>query len=300
MDSQNTEWHQMRAKGIGGSDIAAIMGMSRYKTALDVYLQKIGIAPQQDDSWELGRGRALEPLLRQHYANKTGRTVVVPKEQLVHPDHVFIRYSPDGICPEEHRLQEFKTASYNAEWGDEFSDSIPHEYLLQVQHGMLVTGYPIADVTVSIGGNAPRYFEVVADEEIQTFILEECIEFWHRVETKQPPPPATNGDVAKMYRAALGRRALVTDQIAEELKELRNVRAQIDELEEVKEAHEVKIKNFMGEADTLVNASGEVLATWREQKGASRIDNDLLRKAYPDIANQVTKIGDPFRRFLLK
>ena len=302
MQNQNAvgskEWHEERRKGIGGSDCAAALGLSKWATPYQLYLQKIGEAEPLDETWDMGRGKALEPLLRQHYANTTGQSVQVFKDAIVSPDYSFMRYNPDGIV--KGRLVEFKTAAYGRGWGEAGSDEIPQEYTLQVQHGMIVTGLSVCDVTVSIGGNAPKYFIVEADRELQEMIIESEARFWEFVTTRTPPPPTTLDDVAKIYNQVNGQSIIATPEIDGCLHDLQIVRDNIKQLEENKEQFEVVIKNFMGENEVLTGAFGNTLATWKKQSGALRIDAKRLKAEQPIIAAQYTNTGEPTRRFLLK
>lgn len=294
------EWHAERRKGIGGSDAAATLGVSKYRTPYQVYLEKIGEAGPQDETWEMARGKALEPLLRQHYANTTGRSVMIPREAMVHPKYTFMRYNPDGLS-DDGRLQEFKTAGWGREWGEDGSDEIPHEYIIQVQHGMVVTQRDVADCCVSIGGNQPRYFVVEADRELQEMIIESEARFWELVISRTPPEPISNDDAARVFSKVNGQSIVTTDDIYEAFAALVSMRARLKELEENKECMEVMIKNFMRENEVLLAQDGKTpLTTWKQAKGAARIDLDLLRKEQPEIAAKYTKTAAPSRRFLVK
>lgn len=298
MEQGSEQWHADRRLGIGGSDAAAALGLSKWKTPYQLYLEKIGESEPEDESWEMLRGKAMEPALRQHYANEKGHEVITYKTAIVSPKYPWMRYNPDGLTND--RLVEFKTAAYGHGWGVEDTDEIPQEYLLQVQHGMIVADRPITDVTVSIAGNKPKSFVVEADKELQEIIIEREAQFWENVKTLTPPDAISNDDVSRMYRAVNGKSIEITPEISERLTALRDIRTSIKSCEEEKERIEVYIKNFMGENEVLVSDTHVPLVTWKQQKGSRRIDADALRTNFPDIAAQVTTIGDPIRRFLVK
>lgn len=296
---QSKEWHDQRRLGIGGSDAAAALGLSKFKTPYQLYQEKIGEAEPEDEVWEMLRGKCMEPALRQHYADTTGREVTVMKNALVHPKYKFMRYNADGLTTD--RLQEFKTASYGKEWGEVGTDEIPQEYLIQVQHGMIVTQRQVADVTVSIAGNKPKYYEVEADRELQEMIIDGEAAFWENVEIRSAPAPVSNDDVAKMFKKVNGMPITATPEVMEALTRLRVVRQNMKDLETDKESFEVIIKAFMGEYEVLVGDDlFTPLVTWKQQKGATRIDSDRLKVEQPQIAAQYSKTGDPLRRLLLK
>lgn len=293
------EWYTARRDGIGGSDAAKALGLSKWGTPLSLYEEKIGVAKPKDETWEMKRGKALEPLLRQDYADSTGRNVLLPKGILRSKKYPFMLYNPDGMT-EENMLIEFKTAQYGKEWGDTDSDEIPHDYLLQVQHGLIVTGFSACDVRVSIGGNRPKPYMVEADADLQEMIIEGEAELWKKIQNETPPEPITEEDVNQLYRKAFPTSITATPDILQMYDSLKNVRATIKAAEGDKEIFEVEIKNFMGENDTLIRPTGEVLCTWKNRKGAARLNAKLLRQEHPDIAAAFTEIGEEGRTFLVK
>lgn len=292
-------WHADRLKGIGGSDAPAAVGECRWKTPLQLYLEKVGETEPEDESWEMLRGKCMEPALRQHFANTTKLEVRLPLTAIVHPKYDFMRYNPDGMCDGK-VLAEFKTAAYGKGWGDEHTDEIPKEYIIQVQHGLACLGYEVAKCSVSIAGNKPRYYEVPANKELQEMIIEQEAEFWQRVIDRNAPEPTTNKDANRFHRAVNGDYIMADEAILLAVAGLRGVKAEIKAHDELKESLEVQIKNFMGANETLVDADGVQLITWKQQKGAKRIDAEALRDNYPDVAAAVTRQGDPLRRLLVK
>jgi putative phage-type endonuclease len=296
---ENAEFHEARRLGIGGSDCAPALGMSKWKTPLQLYLEKIGESEPQDETWDMARGKAMEPLLRQHFADTFGVEVRLPKSAMVSEKYPFMRYSPDGLCDGK-VLPEFKTARYAAGWGTPGTDEVPQEYLLQVQHGLIVTGYEVARPSVSIGFGEPVYYEVPPDKELQEMIIEREAEFWQRVQDRNPPDPISNDDVALRWRNVHPGNITATPEVFTAMLKLIGVREDIKTLEIEKENCEVFIKAFMGEKDVLIRDTGETMATWKERKGGERINAKRLRAEQPVIAAQYTETGEPGRTFLVK
>ncbi|MGH8029807.1 MAG: YqaJ viral recombinase family protein, partial [Arenimonas sp.] len=187
-----------RRRGIGGSDVAAILGLSPWRTALDVYHDKRGESPEQPDNEAMAWGRALEPVIRQEYANRTGRQILVPEHQVVHPEHDFMIANLDGITTDD-RVFEAKTARAGTGWGEPGTDQVPQPYLLQVQHYLAVMRYDVADIAVLIGGSDFRIYEVPADPELQAMMIEAEAEFWQRVLAGNPPDPVSYADALQRY-----------------------------------------------------------------------------------------------------
>lgn len=288
-----------RRNGLGGSDAAAAAGVSRWKTPLDVYLEKRGEARPFEGNEYTRWGEALEPAIRQAYSDATGRIVRLPEDTLRHAAIPFLLCHPDGVT-DDGRLFEAKNTRSDRGWGEPGTDQVPIEYLVQVQHNMLVMGLRVADVAVLVAGSDFRIYEVPADRELQDMLIERESDLWMRIEKGMPPRPVNAADVHALYaRATNGLQVQADDEMLDRCRDLIALRREREENETRIEAHEVAIKAFMKDADTLVHGR-DVLATWRESKPAARLDTAAIRSAHPDICEQFTKYGEPVRRFLLK
>lgn len=318
-----------RNTGIGGSDAAAACGVSRFTTPYQLYLEKRGEAEPFEGNEATLWGDLLEPHVRQQHAERTGRVVRLPTRTLRHPEHTFMICHPDGVT-DCGRLYEGKATTISTGWGEPGTDEVPDDYLLQVQHNMLVTGdaigkrIEVADVAVLIADYGWKWqgYEVPADRELQEMIVEEERAFWRRVERGEPPPMETPEDVRLRYgRASVTGTAKATEEIAAAIYELAAAKQTLRDVQQAIEQYELKIKPAFGELDTLTHA-GDVIATWRAQKGRTTLRQDgferlmrahlALREAHPDIADTfltvdgrdiaegVVKVGDPFRVLRLK
>lgn len=292
------EWLQARRRGIGGSDAPAVVGVSPWRTPLDVYEDKIGEAPEREDNEAMAWGRALEPVIRQAYSDRTGRAVRLPG-MLAHPRHDWMLANLDGIA--ENRVLEIKTARTAKGWGDEGSDMIPLPYLIQVQHYMIVTACPVADVAVLIGGSDFRLYEVPADDELQAGIIEQEAELWDRIQRRDPPDPVTFAEVRKRFGQSPAAGVVeANDATFADALELQQLVAKIEELEDQADERRANLMRALGEkGDTLTHA-GHVLATWKLAKAPQRFDAKAFAAAHPELHAQFTHAGEPSRRLLLK
>jgi putative phage-type endonuclease len=295
----NDAFRAERLTGLGGSDAAAALGISKWKTPLQLYMEKRGEIPPVEETEPMRWGVLLEPVIRQEYANQTGREVMrVPMARHARHKHMIAHF--DGIV-KGRGIFEAKTARSPEGWGEPGSDEIPQEYLIQVQHYLLVSGLPLADVAALFGGSDFRIYTVEADRELQEMIVDGEHEFWERVQKAVPPDPVNLEDVNLRY----GRfsRADPVNADAEALAtfgRLVAARDAIHRLEAEKDTHEMAIKSYMGEHDTLLGPEGKPLVTWRLAKAPVRFDTQAFREAKPDLYAAFSKPGFASRRFLVK
>lgn len=136
------EWLRYRKQGIGGSDVAAILGISKWNSAISLWLNKTN---QTDDDTQENEamewGTIMEPVIRNHFAKVTGKTVVEVHAMLQHPEYPFMLADIDGLTEDEDgnpAILEIKTASEykRSEW----EEGVPTYYQTQVQHYLTVTG----------------------------------------------------------------------------------------------------------------------------------------------------------------
>ena len=189
------EWLEYRKKGIGGSDASVVCGINKYKSPVELWLEKTGQLPYSEAGEAAYWGTQLEALVRNEFTKRTGIEVNAVKQILQHEDFPFMLANLDGTCQHPDLgtcVFEAKTAS--AYKVGEWENSIPDEYMLQIQHYMAVTGYKRTYIAVLIGGNTFKWKFIERDEEIISMLTELEKDFWEHVENEVPP--ALDGSTA--------------------------------------------------------------------------------------------------------
>lgn len=291
------EWLKERQSGIGGSDVAAILGLSKWRTPLDVYNSKVGEVTDEEDNVSMEWGRRLEPIIRQAYADKTGRAVECPGHLFRSAEHPFMIANVDGMCAD--RILEIKTARTGADWGEEGTDEIPEYYLTQVQHYMTVTGKELCDVAVLIGASDFQIYTVKNDPELAALLIKEEEKFWECVQNRTPPAPRSLAEISKTFPVSRPETIEATDEVAKALDTLRAVREEMAKAKEIESAALATIQGYMGTNESL-GVGGQIVATWKSCKAVARLDSASLKAKMPDIYKQFLKLGAPVRRFTLK
>ena len=191
--ADNDGWLEQRKRGVGGSDVAAIMGLSPWKSPIEVWLEKTGRAESPDlsdrESVAMGtelEGDVLEMYRRRHPKSRVQRVNAI----LVDSIRPWAQASLDGIVRDPELgwgVLEIKTGSRESEW----ADGVPLHYLTQVTHYLSVTGYPFADVAALIGDYGLHYHEyrVMRDEDDLQSVVESVDEFWADCVEKDAMPP---------------------------------------------------------------------------------------------------------------
>lgn len=290
------EWLKERQSGIGGSDVAAILGLSKWRTPLDVYNSKVGEV-EEEDNVSMEWGRRLEPVIRQAYSDKTGRAVECPGHLFRSAEHPFMIANVDGLCSD--RVLEIKTSRTGADWGEEGTDEIPEYYLTQVQHYMTVTGKELCDVAVLIGASDFRIYTVKNDPELAALLIKEEEKFWECVQNRTPPAPRSLDEISKAFPVSRPETIEATDEVTKALDTLRAAREELAKAKEIESAALATIQGYMGTNESL-GVGGQIVATWKSCKSVARLDSASLKAKMPDIYKQFLKLGTPVRRFMLK
>ena len=125
------DWLAHRRLGIGGSDASIVCGINKYKSPVELWLDKTGQLPYQEAGEAAYWGTQLESLVRSESSKRTGISVTETHELLQSEEHPFMLANLDGICEVPDYgpcIFEAKTASAfkAAQW----EDTIPDEYAL--------------------------------------------------------------------------------------------------------------------------------------------------------------------------
>lgn len=299
----HAQWLEERRKGIGGSDVAAILGISPWKTAFAVYQEKRKEVEDWQGNTQTDWGKRMEPTIRQWYSDTTGRPVRVPENNniIVSKEFPFMFASLDGFT-DDGRIVEIKTARHGKAWGEPGTDEIPDYYAVQCHHYMTVTGYEVTDVPVSIAGGSPELYEVKADPETREILIEAEAAFWERVRTGNPPDLVNASDaIARFGKNKAAGPVIAGPFDIANYAELIAVRNSLDQYTEKEDTLKGKLMAAIGNGgDTLVTAEGKILATWKLGKGRASFDKKTLAIEFPDIFKKFSKEGEPSKRFLLK
>lgn len=184
-DATNDEWLAARRNGIGGSDVAAVLGISKYAGPTRVYYDKLGVLADQDNE-AMEWGRRLEDAVRLKFADEHPEFYIAKGPGLVaHPERRWQLATIDGLateCPdgEPVAIVELKTGKAGTDdWGDLLTDEVPLPYVCQVTWYLDVYGLSIGYLAVLLDGRDYREYVIEYDAQLAAKLRGHCSAFWH-------------------------------------------------------------------------------------------------------------------------
>jgi len=295
--------HEKRKKGIGGSDVGAILGFSKYKTRYDIWLEKTseGIIIGEDNP-KMKAGRHLEPIIVDMYVEETGAKILKKNPFVVDKKHDFLIGNLDGISKREgkKRVLECK-ATFDYAFKHWHSD-IPLTYYTQGQHYASIANLEFIDFAILKNGWDLEIIKKPRDDEFIALMNEKLIDFWQNyVIPKIPPPPMTLEEIKQFYPSETTNQTIEADIITasnfNKYIELRKNFAKLEsEFKEKLEDYEFELKNYIGENAGL-KIDGAVVVNWNKNKDSIKFDFGALQKNYPRIYKKYTSSQPGARPF---
>lgn len=304
----NQDFSVDRSKYIGGSDIGAILGLSRFRSPLEVWMEKTGKEVKRLDSLPLRFGSFVEEFVASEYSRATGFELIHDESIYIHPEHSFMsahidRFVLEHDSPTPRRILECKTANpfASSDWGEVGSDEVPLNYLCQSVWYMAITNINKVDLAVLFGNSDFRIYEITRDLELENTILQKANLFWSEHVIKNSPPPAqSEADCQALFSKADPAKTIeAKTETWAQTKRLQLLHNEIDMREEEISTIKQSIMSQMGEAETLTY-EGKVLATWKAPKTSFRLDSKRLEIDHPEIAANYKTAVQNSRRLVIK
>ncbi len=264
---------EARAKYIGGSDAAVILGLNPWKNRMDLFMEKRQLVQPQEASLPAMVGLELEDLVARLYKWSMGNGVCLIKPPImVHAEFDFLRVHIDRVVvPDEEATPpdyiyglECKTTNVfdRSEWGEEMSDFIPKMHIVQVQHAMMISGLPYFDIPVLFGNSEFRKYRVFKNDRFIEQLLNAEVAFWEDVQNNRPPEidgsEASRRYLGVIYPDDSGEILKVTeeDELYPKFAVLKDIRDRMAILEEEKKKVQNEIISAAGSYSKIVHPFG--------------------------------------------
>ncbi|MCD6582072.1 MAG: YqaJ viral recombinase family protein [Desulfuromusa sp.] len=293
----------MRKSGIGGSDVAAILGISPWKDALEVYQDKVSDITFIDDGNDamyfgslhepmiLSEFQRRNPSLETYGCNKTFR----------HEAESWILYSPDGYVIENGKkgIFEAKTARNDSAW----ENGIPDYYVTQLRWYMMSEGLEFAWLAVLIGGSEWREYRIERDVVKENEMFLACKKFWEKhVAVKSPrglTDKSTFGDLTIIFpKPSKEDMVTVTDDMT--LGMLKTITANNEKrksLDEENDKLKAMIVKITGGAGRLADVNGKTLANYIHVQPKLSVSVKQIMVEQPQLAALYPLQRKPYRTF---
>lgn len=301
------EWLKVRESGIGSSEIATIVGLNPWETPYQLWRRKLGIDPPKQENFAMKAGHYLEDAVAQFWHDETGQDIIKASagDWLIRNDErPFLQVSPDRtywLAGMTHNnankgILECKTTQKSID-----ADDLPKHWFCQVQYQLGVAELQRGSLAWLCSGREFGYKDLAFVPDFYGWLVEEAEKFWKdNVEGRQEPSAVSVQDVLLKYnRHTDGKVQEVGDDIYNDYRDLKDVRKQIDALEERKETLEGRIKLAFGDAEAI-SYGGDTLATWKAPKASKKFDAKAYQAEHPDLCAPYIFETQGARRFLLK
>ena len=291
------KWLEARREGIGGSDASIIVGLNRWKSPFQLWLEKTGKAEPEDlsDNEYVYWGKVLEEAVANRFCELTGKKVQ-RRGLLQMDDHPYILASVDRMVIGENAGLECKTCNGFAakEWED---DEVPSAYYVQCQHYMMVTGCERWYIAVLIGGNRFVWKEIPRNDDEIDLLLQAEIDFWHKVETGTMPEvdgsESCKEALASEFRGGNAEPLTLPEAAAAIVERIQALDDAKKNTAEDIERHKNQLRMMMG--DYELGYAGDYKVTWKTQAGRTAIDSKALKAKEPALYAKYAKQGKPTR-----
>lgn len=289
LEMTHQEWLEDRRKGIGGSDVAAVLGLNKYKSVYQLWLEKTGqveVTSAQSEAayW----GNTLEEVVAEEFSKRTGKKVRKRNQVFEHQKYPFLRANIDRDVVGENAVLECKTANqYLAnEWDD---DEIPIQYICQVQHYMNVLNLDYVYIAVLIGGQKFLWKKMERDQELIDMITEKLVEFWTENVEKGIEPAidglkATSDFLTQRYLDTEDNQTELNAAFDENIANLARLKGDKKIIEENIMLLENELKQALGKSDATIGITPNNIVSWKKTQ-SKRLDKKKLIEKYPDVAD---------------
>ncbi len=305
------QWLEDRKKGLGGSDVGAILGLNKWKTPLQVWEEKTGRRNEVVDNDLTRSGHRLEPVVADWFAEQTRLQLINPGNHVMrHKVHSWCLGTPDRITgkddndPASAGVLEIKTTGQSFD-----KTTIPPSWFTQVNWyaGIYRSNYSNLSCTQNFIACFERvtghfdYTLLEFDPAFFQYLLDQAGQFWENYVVKDtPPPPVNSDDVLRLYpKHSPGKTIEASRDLRDMIDKLHDATARLKECKQTKDEIDERIKAIMCDAEAVL-IDGSPAITWKAGKDGVSFDTDKFALDYPELYLKYASTTPGARRFLIK
>ncbi len=301
---QRKAFDEERRRGIFSTDVAAILGLSRYGSPMSVYRAKQGELPPREMSLPAWIGLRLETLVAELYATATGSKLRADNLAHFHPVYTFLGTHLDRrVVKDSGLIVELKTRGSARGWGEDGTADVPPDVWSQVQHEIFCTGARECHVAALFSNSSFRIYRLEPDPAYETNVVPTLVEFWNDHVLAGVPPEITGHDADTAYLRTFeggdtGFYKLATPEMEEIIAQLRLAYYNAAAAGLAKTELQNRVKVIIGEdADGISGAFG--IIHWKRSRPSLKTDWKLVATTLQQAADRLLELanpgeGDPF------
>jgi putative phage-type endonuclease len=290
-----------RSRGIGASEISAVLGINQYKTPLKLWRIKVGLDEDDEGNVFTIAGNMLENAVADYFQEFSGHRVIKRSAKVYSVDHPTLSHifcSPDREYFDKEGgkgVLECKTTQKDID-----KDDFPLDWFCQLQYQMGILGLKKGAIAWLKRGLDFDYMEFDFDQEFFDTLVLRATDFWeNHVLAGVEPPMINEDDVNLKYPVSTELVIEATDEMVEVYHDIVKLDTEIKEKTKKLDFMKEQVKLSMKDAGR-VDYSGQTLFTWKTSKDSFIVDGDKLEKNYPEVYKDVLKKKASSRPFLIK
>ncbi len=291
--SDHNDWLALRKRDVTSTESAALFGASPYVTRFDLYHRKRSfITPEFQVNDRMKWGNYLEAAIAAGIAQEHGWDIGPMKEYMRLPElrigssfDFMILNHPDG--PAHLEIKNVDFMAFKDGWIVEDGETqAPVHIEMQVQHQMLVSGFPRSFIGALIGGNRAVVIERERDESVIKAIRKKVAEFWRDVDEGKEPPAMMPEDAETMIRmnqyAEPGKilDASSDEEVAALIAQYANAKAAASHAEEDANVAKARLLERIGDAEKVLCREWKISASMVSDAPAKVITADMVGQSY--------------------
>lgn len=316
VDADRPDWLLARRQGLGGSDVAALMGLDPYTTPFELWSDKVSHDPPPDEPSEaMWWGTHTEALTVERFETQTGLETRRAGMH-AHRDHPHHLVNPDRLVSDGGVLEVKDHESLSNAGKQVLRGEITDRAYVQLMWACHVTGRPHGWFVAKVGKQTKVLGPYPRDDEYIARLVAAADAFWDLVQTRTPPPlnvvEATGAELLARFPEVVEPESAVDvndqpipEMVLDDLRRLDEIRAGADELAGEREAIEKRLKALIGEREYLT-VGGRPVWRWQAVAGRSAFDKataiarlaELEGRTPVEVEADLTKRGKPSRRFV--
>lgn len=272
-EQDRKKWLEWRRGGVGGSEIAGLIGISSRNTPLSIYLDKVGEGLPFSVTEKMLWGQRLEPTIIEEAFTKLGiptpfRAVGINSQK----NHMIA--SLDACEMRDGRVAtivDAKNVEFDDGFGDDGTSDIPEMYAAQLQHYMHVFDCEMSYLAVLIRGCHLKTYPIPRDRTIGDYLEDCCSTFFRdHVLPRVPPPPSNYNECSVRWRRSTEKMLQASLDTIDKIQKLKSQKDEMKRLEDEVLTLKKELASELRESEGFLDGD-DVLITWKSNKAGNRV-----------------------------